>query len=156
MAGYTPRFLRFDLRARRISEQSAYPEESALVFSSKSYPMALEDEVACSMALSGGRMFFAIIEVPPESIDAGMVLAAGSLRPLLLTYNYTESIDAGMALASGELRQILLQYTQWPVESIDAGMALVTGSMPQVLIVYQNWPVESIDAGMVLAGGSLS
>ena len=151
-----PRLLRFDLRSKRISEQSAYPDESALVFTSRPYPISPLDEIVPGLVLSAGRLATAIYEIT-ESVDTGIALAAGSLRPLLQSYAVPdESLDTGLALSAGELRVLFKGYTDWPAEPLDTSLILASGELAVKLIPYTNWPAESLDTGIALAAGSLT
>ena len=151
-----PRVLKFDLVAKRLSDQPAFPEDSTLFWSSRPYPLDVVDEIEAGMALVGGDLRNGIYVIPDESTDAALTLDSGSLRAVLQAYNWpAESIDAAMALESGELR-VLLQAYNWPVESIDAAMAIGSGTLVNALVSYVNWPVESIDANMAITSGTLT
>lgn len=152
-----PRVLKFDLIAKRLSDQPAFPAESTLFWSSRPYALDVVDEIEAGMALVGGDLRNGIYTIPDESMDAAMALDSGSLRALLQAYDWpAEQIDAAMALESGELRTLLVSYTNWPAESIDAGMAIGNGTLVNALVSYVNWPVESIDAGMAITSGTLT
>ena len=152
-----PRVLKFDLIAKRLSDQPAFPEDSTLFWSSRPYALDVVDEIEAGMALVGGDLRTGIYAIPDESLDAVMALESGSLRALLQTYDWpAEQIDAAMALESGELRVLLKSYTDWPAEGIDAGMGIGNGTLVNGLVSYVNWPAEGIDATMASTSGTLT
>ena len=90
-----PRVLKFDLIAKRLSDQPAFPEDSTLFWSSRPYALDVVDEIEAGMALVGGDLRTGIYAIPDESLDAVMALESGSLRALLQTYDWpAEQIDA--------------------------------------------------------------
>ncbi len=146
------RTLKFDLRARRLSDVEATSE---VVYSSKPYPLSVVDSLDAPLTLASGRMFKAIYE-HGDDIDASLTMGLGSLRLAQQTYGMQpESLDAPMTLASGELRSVLKAYA-WSAEAVDSTLTLSGGSLAVKLISYPNWPAESLDTSLTLSSGSLT
>lgn len=148
------RLLRFDLRARRISEQSAYPQESARVFSTRPYPLQVIESINVSMSLDGAQLY----AWPLDEMNADLTLGLVELRALLTLYaNWPpEAMDGVISLDAIELRQLLRAYANWPAESIDTAIALNSATLAAILRTYTNWPAEGINAALTLDGATLT
>ena len=136
-----PRVLKFDLIAKRLSDQPAFPEDSTLFWSSRPYALDVVIADWSSVGRDWGRPY---------------AVLRNSFKPHASCLITHPTIDAAMALESGELRVLLKTYTDWPAESIDAGMGVGNGTLVNGLVSYVNWPAEGIDATMAITSGTLT
>jgi hypothetical protein len=151
-----PRLFKFDFQSKRLSELSAYPQESEAVWSSAPYPVVTQDSANATAALVGGSLRVGVYSFT-EHGDLGASLLAGSLRPALQTYSaQPESADLMAQIVGGQLRPVLRSYSGLP-ESADLSAQLTGGQLKVVLINYNTWAQapESGDMSATLLSGYL-
>lgn len=82
-------------------------------------------------------------DMAPESVQMGLGLSAGELRPLLFEEHYTESVDLALTLGFGDFRTPIVPYNVL-AESISNDIALGAGRLYDPIRPY-NVPQESIN-----------
>lgn len=153
-----PRIFRFDVKARRLSELTAYPLETSQTWSSAPYPATWNDAASAGADLIGGSLRVGILVLPPDESAASADLVGGALRAGLSNYAiYQDMADAGADMAGGQLKTVLKSYSLWPPEPVDTIADLVSGQLKRVLIPYDNWALlpENADASANLISGYL-
>lgn len=124
-----PRLYKFDMQAQRLSELSGYPQESALVFSTKPYPLLVQESVDLTHALTGGSLYVAVYNMAPEAVDLTHALTGGELRAIQQLYSWQEQVDISHSLAGGSLATVQVFYSLWPTESVDVAHSLTGGTL---------------------------
>jgi hypothetical protein len=144
-----PRALKFDLRAKKISELGLDAER---VFTSKPYPLSIIEGLATAHSLMTGLLW----RHPLDELGTTHDFAEGQLRTIQQRYDFVpESVDTQHALLSGELRQIIKSYSFQP-EILDTLHTLVSGVLDLVLITYDGWPAEAMDTAHSFVSGALA
>jgi hypothetical protein len=153
-----PRVFKFDLAAKRLSEETAYPQDALQVWSSAPYPLTWADTADTSADLVGGLMRPGVIFIPPEETNTSADLVGGEMRQPLRAYAFERELtDTTADLVGGELRVVLKTYALWPPEPTDTTANLVGGELKRVLITYGNWALapDTADTSANLISGYL-
>jgi hypothetical protein len=150
-----PRVFKFDLAAKRLSEEVLTREDGFVVWSSAPYPMDTIDRADLGVALAAAdfRTIIKSTELLPDATDMGVALTAGQLRNVSQVMGFEDRADMGVAL-TGSLLQLVLKAQDQLADRADMGIAL-TGSEFRVALTVQTQLPDMADLGVSLTTGYL-
>jgi hypothetical protein len=149
------RVFKFDLAAKRISEETLAREDGFVVWSSAPYPMDAIDRSDIGVALTTAdfRTIIKSTELLPDATEMSVALTAGQLRNVSQVMDFEDRANIGVAL-TGSLLQLALKTQDQLADRADIGVGLTTGEFRVALTIQTQLPDMS-DLGVSLTTGYL-
>lgn len=122
----------------------------ATFYSSRLYPIVVEEGIDETAEATEGREYQAFIEGIRESVS----LESGNIRDIVIVYEMLpEGIDSSIEIESGDLFAALISYEMLP-EGVDSTVSLLTGALENEY-VYTIMLPEGVDSSVSIVSGTL-
>lgn len=123
-------------------------------FTSKLYPVLVEDRAALSASIVGGQLKDTATAFS-DTVGLSYGVVSAELRTLLKATAFSDTVGLSYGVVSAELRT-LLKSTTMPMDTVGLSYGVVSASLATVLKRYEQWPKETAALSASIVSGSLT